>query len=324
MKKSTSILASTWNDGLFVIEPTDISHELPGHSVRGLSDDLEGGVFAVVDNHSLFRRDRDGTWNCCAKSEYPLSVTFALGDQVFVGTDDARVLLLGERGALEQIDSFDSIDGRNKWFAGTFMVDGKEVGPPLGIRSMSGASNGCLLANVHVGGIPRSVDSGATWVPTIDVELDVHEVRVSPYNNNLVVAASAAGLCISYDAGVNWTTHSKGLHDPYCSAVAVTRSNIFVACSEGHFTQNGAIYRRSIEPDGKDLEKVAGGLPNWLRGIADTSCIASRGDEMAIVSANGDVFLSTDAGVSWLKGPEMVAGVSSVQIVDSGSLLPKQ
>jgi RND family efflux transporter MFP subunit len=33
------------------------------------------------------------------------------------------------------------------------------------------------LVNVHVGGIPRSVDSGATWAPTIDVDADVHEVK---------------------------------------------------------------------------------------------------------------------------------------------------
>jgi len=315
MNRSSQILASTWNDGLFVVGSGEISHELPGHSVRGLSDDLEGGVFAVVDSHSLFRRDQNGVWRCCAKSEFPCSVTFALESQVFVGTDDARVLLLDEQGVLVQVDNFDSIEGRSSWFAGTFVVDGKEVGPPLGVRSMSGASNGCLLANVHVGGIPRSQDSGATWAPTIDVELDIHDVCVSPYYSDLVVAASAAGLCISRDAGVSWTTHSDGLHDPYCSAVAVTRSSIFVAASEGHFTQNGALYRRSVEPDGKALEKVAGGLPHWLNGIVDTSCIASREDEMAIVSTNGDVFLSSDAGYSWETGPGITSGVSSVQIV---------
>jgi len=315
MQQDSQILASTWNDGLFVLSPDSNSHELAGRPVRGLSDNPEGGVFAVVDGHSLFRRDSKGSWDCIATSEYSLSVTFVVDGKIYVGTDDARVLALDESGNLKQIDNFDSIDGRASWLAGTFIVDGKEVGPPLGIRSMSGADNGCILANVHVGGIPRSPDFGETWTPTVDVELDIHEVRVSPYDNNLVVAASAAGLCTSYDAGVSWTTDTTGLHAPYCLAVAITREHIFVSVSETHFSQDGAIYRRSTNADDTQLEKVSAGLPDWLGGIADTACIASHENDMAIVSSVGDVYVSSDAGMSWQKRREVVSDVSSVQIV---------
>lgn len=315
MAQPFKILVSTWTDGVFVLDGDDLVHELPNRSVRGLSDDLAGGAYAAVDNHHVFQRKPTGEWSRIAYSNHVLSVTFAVGDKVYAGTDDARVLLLDNRGNLNQIDCFDTIEGRDSWLAGTAIIDGEEVGPPLGIRSLSGAGNGSVYANVHVGGIPVSVDGGVNWKPTIDVELDAHEVRVSPTDSNLVVAATAYGLCISRDAGDSWTVHSDGLHDPYCSAVTVTTDHIFVAASAGHFSREGAIYRRSVKPSSENFEKVEAGLPNWLAGIADTLCIASSSDQMALVSSGGEVFISGDAGSNWQKRDANISGASSVLIV---------
>jgi hypothetical protein len=61
-----------------------------------------------------------------------------------------------------------------------------------------------LLAYVHVGGIPRSTDGGATWQPTIDIDNDVHEVRAHPRRPDIVMAATAIGLCTSRDRGLTW------------------------------------------------------------------------------------------------------------------------
>lgn len=315
MATSPTILASTWNNGVFILDDGRISHEFPGHAVRGLCHDLAGGAYASVDDRNLFQRNSFGEWTCLASSEFILSVTLAIDDKVYVGTDDARVLCLNENGTFEQIDTFDRIQGRDKWYAGTAMVDGREVGPPLGVRSMSGTANGHLFANVHVGGIPTSMDRGATWRPTIDVDLDAHEVRVSPYDSNIVAAATAYGLCMSWDGGQSWTVQTGGLHAQYCSAVTVTENHIFVAASDGHFTQAGAIYRQSIDPSQARLEKVSAGLPNWLCGIVDTSCIAASGNDMAIVTTGGEVFTSIDSGHNWQKLEETVANVSSVLIV---------
>jgi hypothetical protein len=97
----------------------------------------------------------------------------AIGDDIYVGTDDARVLRVEAGGRVEQLRSFDTVAGRDKWYAGTALINGQLMGPPLGVRSMTATVDGALLANVHVGGIPRSVDGGATWAPTIDVDSDV-------------------------------------------------------------------------------------------------------------------------------------------------------
>ena len=101
-------------------------------------------------------------------------------------------------GVLSPIDGFDDIAGRDAWFAGWAVVNGQRLGPPLGIRSVAANSNGTILfANVHVGGIPRSIDGGRSWQPTIDINSDVHEVRTHQTDPDIVVAASAIGLCIA-------------------------------------------------------------------------------------------------------------------------------
>ena len=113
-------------------------------------------------------------------SELELASCVAIGDFVVLGTEDARVLRVEPGGRLEELRSFDTVAGRETWYAGAAVIDGQLMGPPLGVRSMTATADGALLVNVHVGGIPRSTDGGATWAPTIAVESDVHEVRAHP------------------------------------------------------------------------------------------------------------------------------------------------
>jgi hypothetical protein len=239
----------------------------------------------------------------------------AVGDAIYVGTDDARMLRLSHAGGgLDPIDSFDSIAGRDAWFAGSAMVNGQRLGPPLGIRSVAANSNGSILfANVHVGGIPRSVDGGRTWQPTIDINSDVHEVRAHPANPDIVVAASAIGLCMSRDAGATWTIERDGLHAPYCSAVAFSGDDILVSASTDHFATQGRIYRRPIRPNGV-IVAVEGGLPAWIDGIADTGCIATNGSTIAVVDRAGTLYLSTEFGLAWSRRGSELPTPSSVLI----------
>ncbi len=100
-----------------------------------------------------------GKWAIVAMSEFDLSCCMTARDAIYVGTDDARMLRLRHGdGVLNPIDGFDSVAGRETWFAGSAIVNGQRVGPPLGIRSVAANSDGSILfANVHVGGIPRSI-----------------------------------------------------------------------------------------------------------------------------------------------------------------------
>jgi hypothetical protein len=306
---------ATWSDGLFAITGDGRTQEIENQRVRGLAPDGRGGALAIVGRHSLRRRAPSGEWATVATSEFELSCCMAVSDAIYVGTDDARMLRLSHGGGvLDPIDGFDNIAGRDAWFAGSAIVNGQRLGPPLGIRSVAANSSGSVLfANVHVGGIPRSMDGGRTWQPTIDINSDVHEVRAHQADPDIVVAASAIGLCISHDAGATWTIERDGLHAPYCSAVAFSGDDILVSASTDHFATQGRIYRRPVRPDG-DTVAVENGLPTWISGIADTGCIATNGSTIVVVDRAGTLYLSTEFGLAWSRSSSELPTPSSVLI----------
>ena len=295
-----TILVATWDDGLFAVTEDGHTQEIANDPVGGLAPDGRGGALAIVGRHSLRRHAPGGEWATIATSEFGLSCCMAVRDTIYVGTDDARMLRLSaEGGVLDPIDGFDSVAGRDTWFAGSAIVNGQRVGPPLGIRSVSGNANGSILfANVHVGGIPRSMDGGRTWQPTIDINSDVHEVRTHPANPDIVAAAAGVGLCISRDAGATWIIEQEGLHALHCSAVAFSGDDVIVSVSIDPFAAEGRIYRRPIKREGS-LVAIEGGMPEWTEGKVDTCCIATSGSSIAVADRAGNLYSSDDFGRTW-------------------------
>ncbi|MGH7634798.1 MAG: WD40/YVTN/BNR-like repeat-containing protein [Gemmatimonadaceae bacterium] len=309
------ILVTTWEDGLFVIAGSDSQHELAGHSVRGLAPDRNAGTLAIIDGHELRQRNAAGEWRTLATSKLDLSCCVSVTGVIYVGTDDARVLRVTTNGELEDLTGFANTAGRDKWYAGAAIVDGKLMGPPLGIRSMTATCDGtALLANVHVGGIPRSVDDGMTWHPTIDINDDVHEVRAHESRPDIVIAAAATGLGISRDGGATWTVERDGLHATHCSAVAFAGDDILVSASEDPFSPQGAVYRRPLDGMGP-LQRLGGGLPQWLERRVDTGCIATRGSAIALADGGGNLYLSQDAARTWSRVADHLPAPSGVLIV---------
>jgi hypothetical protein len=309
-----SILVATWDNGLFSVTGKMVDQELPDQSVRSLAADGRGGVLAIVDGHSLHRRSSNGEWTEIARSEFDLSCCVPIGNVVFVGTDDARILRVDSDGAQQCMTGFGAVEGRDTWYAGAAIVDGKLMGPPLGIRSMAVTCDGAvLLANVHVGGVPRSTDAGLTWRPTIDIDSDVHQVCAHPTRPELVIAAAATGLCISRDAGATWTIEQRGLHAPHCSAVAFGSNDIFVSASTDPFAAQGAVYRRPIDRNGP-LQPLGGGMPKWIDGKADTGCIATRDSIVAVIDWSGHLHVSQDDGATWSCPVDCLAGPSGLHI----------
>jgi len=314
MMPTQSILISTWDNGLYCFNGKTFHQELADQSVRSLVADGRGGVLAIVGGHSLHRRASNGEWTATAKSEFALSCCVPVGNLIFVGTDDARILRVDPDGAMQALTGFDAVEGRDKWYAGTAIIDGKVMGPPLGIRSMAATCDGAvLLANVHVGGIPRSTDAGVTWRPTIDIDSDVHQVCTHPTRPDIVIAASAAGLCLSRDAGATWSIEHRGLHAPHCSGVAFGRSDIFVSASTDPFSAQGAVYRRPIDSNGP-LQPLGGGMPRWTNGRADTDCIATRDSTVAVIDGSGCLYLSHDDGAAWSLLADRVANATGLHI----------
>lgn len=311
---SAALLVSTWDDGVFVVGDVGVRHELAGRAVRGLAVRGAGSGSAIVDGGTLVAATRADEWPAIAKSARSLACGLFVGEQIFVGTDDGAHLLRLEEDRLVPVESFDRIDGRETWRPGGVLVEGVWRGPPLGIRALSAASDGTILAAVHVGGIPRSPDAGASWHPTIAVDVDVHDVVFHPTRPALAAAAAAAGLCLSRDGGATWTIETVGLDHAYCSAVAFLGDDVLVAASDGHFAAHGAVYRRAIDRAGP-LAPVGGGLPRWFEGIVDTQTVATRGEDAAIVDQGGNVYRSRDAGRSWTNVATIRTAPSAVAFV---------
>ena len=310
-----TVLVATWRDGLFAFTGQSCQQELSGRSVGALAPDGQGGALAIVDGHSLCQRAHTGEWSTIATSDFQLACSVAVGHNMYVGTDDARVLRVSVTGEIDQLDGFDAVPGRDTWHSGSALIDGHRVGPPLGIRSITATSNGTvLLANVHVGGVPRSTDGGMTWQPTIDVDSDVHEVLAHPVYPGIVIAAAATGLCISRDSGVTWVVEREGLHGSHCTAVAFSVNDILVSTATHHFATEGAVYRRPIEGDGL-LVPVGAGLPRWVDGIVDTGCIAARASTLAVADQGGNLYVSVNAGGTWSGRATSLSAPSSVLIV---------
>lgn len=310
-----TILVATWGDGLFAVTGEDRTQEIWNQPVRGLAPVGRGGALAIVGGHSLCRRAPGGEWATIATSEIELSCCMAVGDAIYAGTENARMLRLSDGSSvLEPIDGFDHVAGRDTWFAGSAIVNGQRLGPPLGIRSVAANSDGSVLfANVHAGGIPRSMDGGRTWRPTIDINTDVHEVRAHHADPSIVAAASGVGLCISRDRGATWTIESDGLHGLHCSAVAFSGDDILLSAATHHFAPQGKIYRRPITPGGK-IAAVEEGLPAWTNGISDTGCIDTNGSIVVVVDRTGTLYLSTEFGRAWSLSSGQLPTPSSVLI----------
>ena len=226
-----TILMATWADGLVAMTGDGHTREFANQpDQRARTGRARRSTRHCRPTYAA--QTLGGEWRIVATSEFELSCCIAVGDAIYVGTEDAHILRLPQVGLLHPVESFNHVAGRQTWFAGSAIVNGQRLGPPLGIRSVAVNSNGTILfANVHVVGSPRSVDGGRIWQPTI------------------VVAASAIGLCISRNGGATWKIERDGLHAPYCSAVAFSGDDILVSAPTDHFSAQGRIYRRRILPD---------------------------------------------------------------------------
>jgi hypothetical protein len=276
---------------------------LEGHRVEGFTPGPDGTWLAVIDDNEIWSHGSDGEWTPVAKSEANLTAVVAAGDAVFAGTRDARVLRLAASGALEPLPGFEAVAGRDEWH---------QVGPPLSVRTMAATADGVVLVNVHVGGIPRSVDGGETWHPTLDVDDDVHQVLAHPTRPEIAVAAAAVGLCRSRDGGATWTSTTEGMGMSYARGVAILGDDVAVTVSDGPWSERASVYRASV--DGGPVTRVTGGLPEHLHGNIDSRCIASDGKVIALADGAGDVWRSAEGFEGFERIAEGLAGVTGVAV----------
>lgn len=284
---STRILVGTV-DGLHELDTHGRleSVQYPARSVVALASS-NSELWALLDGAEVWRTTGGDRWACVARlgdlRGHCLAITRA---GTLVGTSHAKLLRVIESG-FEELTAFEGAPGRGSWYT--------PWGDPPDTRSI--AEDGeAVYVNVHVGGIPRSLDLGDTWMPTIDVDADVHQVWTG---RGRVLAACARGLAVSEDGGASWSMRTDGLHATYCRAGAICGETVLVSASTGPSGNHSAVYRGRV--DGVGLERSLAGLPEWFDQNIDSHCIDALpdGSLAALATADGRVFVSDDEGASW-------------------------
>jgi hypothetical protein len=259
---------------------------LGGVAVRALSSD--GSAWLAVTDRAAWRSDDANTWTEVAtRPEGGIRCVAAGPAGRFVGLAEARLARL-DGDAFVPVPSFDDVPGRSAWHT--------PWGGPPDVRSIAQDPEGAFV-NVHVGGIPVSRDGGATWSPTVGIDVDVHQVIVGSEPGS-VLAACARGLMVSLDGGRSWTTRTDGLHATYARAVAVSEDTVLVSASTGPRGGRAAVYRQPLDGS-KPFERCAAGLPEWFDSNVDTFCLAASRSQVALGTDDGDVYRSDDRGATW-------------------------
>src|SRR5581483_869655 len=164
-----------------------------GREVTALAPDGAGG-WALLEGRVLARRDGgDGGWREAGRLPAGGGTCLAAAPAgLLVGTAGAGLWRWSAAGAV-RVDAFDRVPGREGWYT--------PWGDPPDTRWIAVDGTGAIYVNVHVGGVARSTDGGASWRPTLDPDTDVHQVAVDPGRPRRVLVASAAGFGSSEDGG---------------------------------------------------------------------------------------------------------------------------
>ncbi|TMK97239.1 MAG: exo-alpha-sialidase [Actinobacteria bacterium] len=281
--------------------PGSVQHA--GRKVSALAPGPDySNLWAILDEAEVWRTDGPGDWarNATLEGEHLRANCIAdTRPGVLVGASDARLYRVGGEG-LERVQPFDKVEGRDDWYT--------PWGGPPDARSISEDSN-FLYVNVHVGGVVRSEDEGATWEPTIDIDADVHRVWAV---DGRVLAACARGLAVSEDRGASWAIRTEGLHAVYCRGVALSGDTVLVSASTGPRGGRSALYRGAAR--GGAFERCRSGLPEWFEHNIDSLCLDALPDEGAAAfgTEDGRVFGSGDEGATWT---EMASGLPAARCV---------
>ncbi len=254
-------------------------------SVRHMAVDW-GGWWAIVGDVAIWSSPDGEMWEERARLEgLRANCLLTDGSGVWIGTSEAHLARLQD-DEVELVQGFEGAPARDDWYT--------PWGGPPDVRSLSADPNGVLYANVHVGGILRSPDGGATWEPTVDIDEDVHQVATDASREGRVLAASAHALIESLDGGETWRHARQGLHASYARAVATSTDYDFLSVSSGPSGQRAAVYRRKASQ--RAFDRCSGQFGTNI----DTHCLVADEDTVAF-AVEGRVLRSPDQGDSWVE-----------------------
>jgi hypothetical protein len=244
-------------------------------------------TWAIVDGRALWQTT-GGQWHERASlGDRPATCLATTPHGLLIGTAEAHLLRFVE-DTLRPADSFETVEGREEWHT--------PWGDPADVRSVAVALDGTVYVNVHVGGVVRSRDGGRTWTPTLDIDVDVHQVIAHPTRADHVLVAAYDGFGISRDGGDSWDFITEGMHAHYARAVAVAGETVLVSASRGPGGSRATLYRKPLDETAEFVR--CEGIP-WFDDNIDTACLAANGSFAVFGTDDGRVYRSLDGGGHW-------------------------
>ena len=135
---------------------------------------------------------------------------------------------------------------------------------------------------------------GATWQPTLDVDLEVHQVVVA--DDDTVLAAKAHGPCRQCRPGRELGRVDDGVAATYARAVAVAGDIADVGVNLPRRVPGATVYRRSLH-GGEPFHRTSIGLPSTVPGNVDTFCLVA--DDLAALGPSPAASTSPTTPAAW-------------------------
>ena len=215
---------------------------------------------------------------------------------LLVGTEPPQIYrIIGNKYVTGRMIFFEDLECRKDWFT--------PWGGPPAVRSMAEGQIGNVYADIHVGSIMRSWNSGYTWEPVNpQLNKDVHQVNTTPAAPERVYANTADAVWISYDQGNSW--HQRPFpHDvTYGRAIAVHPDDpdcILASVSEGPHGENvqGRLFR--TDDAGLHWQHVTTGFPPYTTANINTHQVVFDNCGVAWAAVADSLYRSHDCGKTW-------------------------
>ncbi len=253
--------------------------------------------------------------------------------RVYIGTDPAALFYSDDDGKTWALnESFYSMPGRDKWFAG-----GTE-GSCLHSICINPENPDHIIGAVSVGGCMESKDRGKTWNylnsglkayfmpdPNDPITQDPHLVAMAPSDPNILWQQNHCGIFKSDNAGKQWSdlSKTKGLKSAFGWAVVVDEKDPQVAYTipalsdESRVPVQKKLLVQMTKNGGKSWTALSKGLPQkYCYDIVYRHAFAKSHKNLIFGSSTGHVFYSNNSGKSWAQVPYNLPPVYAVKFAD--------
>lgn len=199
-----------------------------------------------------------------------------------------------------------------------------------------------LVVAISAGGVYRSHDAGASWIPANEgvraenlperfpvAGHNVHRVVMHPADGSRLYRQCYNGTYRSDDGGANWTEITAGLPSDFGYALAcdpVDPDLVYqVPESSSHLrtTVDGRLRVFRSSDGGRHWESASNGLPQqhaYVTVLRDAmEADAQAPGRVSLGTSSGHVFLTTDHGGRWDLVAEFLPRVLSLRFVPRGA-----